>query len=372
MKIKAAFVEEKGTPYQIRTLELAEPEGFDILVKMVASGLCRSDYGERTGNSVEFPNVLGHEGAGIVEKVGEAVTEVKPGDHVILSYGYCGRCKHCVEGHPSSCSDWLAINNQGVNKRGDYVLHTTEGKPVNNFFNQSAFSTHCLVDETNIVKVDKDIDLRILGPLGCGLGTGSGAVFSVLKPKAASSIAIFGTGAVGFAAIMAAKIVGCQMIIAIDINEKRLEVAKECGATHVINSKNTNPAEEIMKLSANQGMDYVIDTTGVPAVMTQALHSVTNSGTFIPLAVTKKEFQLNTFFDLVFGNKKIEGVLIGNTIPKIHLVHLIDFYKKGQFPFDRFIKFYSFDDINQAEADSLTGEVIKSVVVIDDTYQAPN
>lgn len=371
MEIKAALVREKGMPYEISEVKLAEPKEKDVLVKIVASGLCRSDYGERTGNSIQFPNVLGHEGSGIVEKVGTSVTTVKPGDHVILSYAYCGECKHCAEGHPSSCSHWFEVNNMGKNKRGEYVIHTLEGEAVNNFFNQSAFATYSLTDESNIVKVDKDIDLRLVGPLGCGLGTGSGAVLSVLKPNAGSTIAVFGTGAVGFAAIMAAKIVGCSQIIAVDINDARLQTAKECGATTIINSKMTDPKEQIMELTKGIGVDYTIDTTGVPPVMTQALQALTNSGTFIPLAVTKSNFELNTFFDLVFGNKKMEGVLIGNTIPKFHLPRLLDFYKKGEFPFDRFVKFYDFQQINKAEADSLTGEVIKPVVVMDKTYQPP-
>lgn len=370
MKIKAAFVPEKGAPYEISELELAEVQATDVLVKIVASGLCRSDYGERNGNSIEFPNVLGHEGSGIVERVGDAVTSVKPGDHVILSYAYCGECKHCSDGHPSSCEQWLVVNNSGKNTRGEYVLHK-DGEAVNNFFNQSSFSTYSLTDESNVVKVDKDVDLRILGPLGCGLGTGSGAVLRVLQPAVGEGIAVFGTGAVGFAAVMAAKLAGCYPIIAVDINDMRLEKAKELGATHVFNSKEKDPQEFIMGLTEGKGLDYVIDSTGVGPVMTQALHCVSNSGTFVPLAVTKKDFSVNTFFDLVFGNKRVQGVLIGDTIAKYHLPNLIEFYKRGEFPFDQFIKFYDFDDINQAEADSLSGEVIKAVVVMDKDYQPP-
>ncbi|WP_159722827.1 NAD(P)-dependent alcohol dehydrogenase [Enterococcus sp. CSURQ0835] len=371
MKITAALVKEKGAPYEITELELAEVQAQDVLVKIVASGLCRSDYGERNGNSLAFPNVLGHEGAGIVEKVGSAVTSVEVGDHVILSYAYCGKCRHCRAGHPSSCTFWLTVNNQGKNVRGEYVLHTLEEEEVNNFFNQSAFSTYSLTDESNLVKVSKKVDLRLLGPLGCGLGTGSGAVLSVLKPDVGDGIAIFGTGAVGFAAIMAAKLAGCYPIVAIDLHDQRLQTAKKLGASHLINSTSTDPAALIAELTAGVGLPHVIDSTGVPEVMTQALQSVSHSGTFIPLAVTKKHFEVNTFFDLVFGNKKIRGVLIGDTIAKDHLPNLIDFYERGDFPFDQFIKFYDFNEINQAEKDSLSGEVIKAVVVMDQSYEPP-
>lgn len=373
MKIRAAVVEEKGHEYKIMNVSLADPQGTDILVRIVAAGLCRSDYGERNGNSLSFPNVLGHEGSGIVEKVGDGVKSVKPGDHVILSYGYCQSCKGCAEGHPSSCDHWMDINNSGKNARGEYVLHKEDGTPLNNFFNQSSFATYSLVDESNAVRVDKDIDLRLLGPLGCGLGTGSGAVLSVLKPKAGESIAVFGTGAVGFAALMSAKIVGCSTIIAIDINEERLRNAKELGATHIINSsKNSDSvAEDIRDITGGVGVNYAIDTSGFVPIMKQAMSCVTSGGTFVPLAVTKQNFEVNTFFELVFGNKKIVGCLIGDTIPKLHLNNLIDFYRKGQFPFDRFVQYYDFDDIIQAEKDSVSGKVLKSVIVMDPTYLPP-
>ncbi|MBO0475514.1 NAD(P)-dependent alcohol dehydrogenase [Vagococcus sp. DIV0080] len=373
MKIKAAVVSQEGKEYDIQTVNLAEPKESDVLVRIVASGICRSDYAERNGNSVPFPNVLGHEGAGIVEKVGPNVKDLQPGDHVLLSYGYCEECKKCHEGHPSSCYSWLNINNSGVNTRGEHVFTDEGGNSINNFFNQSSFATHSLVDQSNIVKVSKDVDLRLLGPLGCGLGTGSGAVLEVLRPKAGESIAVFGTGAVGFAALMAAKIVGCKTIIALDINEERLSIAKDLGATHVINS-GVNPetvVDQVMAITNGVGVDYAIDTSGVMPVMKQALAIVGNGGTFVPLAVTKKDFEVNTFFDLVFGNKKIVGCLIGDTIPKYHLPRLIDFYLQGQFPFDQFIKFYDFEEINEAEADLISGKTLKSVLVMDKTYQPP-
>lgn len=373
MKIKAAVVEEKGGDYVIQDVIMAEPIGKDVLVKMVASGICRSDYAERNGNSVQFPNVLGHEGSGIVEKIGSSVTGLKPGDHVILSYSYCQECQSCIEGEPASCDRWLEMNNLGKNARGEYTMQKEDGTNLNSFFNQSSFATYTLVDESNIVKVDKDIDLRILGPLGCGLATGSGAVLSVLKPKPGQSIAVFGTGAVGFAAVMAAKISGCSTIIALDINEERLSLAKELGATHVINSKQNSEqvVEMILDLTNGLGVNYSIDTSGVPPVMRQAMEIVRSGGTYVPLAVTPHSFEISTFFDLITRNRKIVGCLIGDTLPKVHLPMLIDFYKDGRFPFDQFVKFYPFEDLKQAEADSVSGKVLKSVVVIDPTYVPP-
>ena len=373
MKIKAAVVKSAGSDYAFETLELQELAKTDVLVKMVASGICRSDHTERLGNLTPFPLVLGHEGAGIVEKIGPDVTDLAVGDHVIITYANCGKCIRCNEGHPSSCFQWSSLNLGGVNFRGEHVFKNEQGEDINNFYIQSSFATYSLADESNLVKVPKEIDLRILGPLGCGLGTGSGSVMNVLQPKAGSSIVVIGTGAVGFGALMAAKIVGCTTIIAVDINEERLKLAKELGATQIFNSQTQRETlvSEIMALTNGIGVDYVVDTSGYNPIMKQALEFLTHGGTFVPLAVSKTDFSLNTFVDLVIGNKKMEGALIGNTIPKHHLLRLINYYQQGQFPFDKFIKFYDFDEIITAEADLISGRTLKSVLVIDKTYQPP-
>jgi len=373
MKVQAAVVNKVGDDYVIKDVELKDVGPNDVLVKIVATGICRSDFAERNGNSVPFPNVLGHEGSGIVEAVGDNVSSVEVGDHVIMTYGYCGHCLKCEEGDPTSCSSFLKINASGVNTEGEYVIHDEDGHEINNFFNQSSFATYSLVDESNLVKVPKSIDLRILGPLGCGLATGSGTVMNTLKPEPGSSIAIFGTGAVGFAALMAAKIMGSTTIIALDINDERLKLASELGATHTINSgeHSDTVVEEIREITNGLGVDYAIDTSGFQPIMHQALEAVASGGKFAPIAVTKKPFEVNTFFDLVFGNKSIVGALIGQGLPKAHLTRLIEFYQQGQFPFDRFIKFYDFDQISEAEKDLVEGRTMKPVLVVDKSYQPP-
>ena len=370
MEIRAAVVEEHGSKYKIENVKLNKPKGNDVLVKIVASGICGSDFAVRSSETVSAPKILGHEGSGIVEEVGEFVTSVKVGDHVVLSYSYCEECEACETGHPASCEKMKAMNYGGKNTRGETVVHKEDNSGVSNFFNQSSFATYSLVDETNIIKVSKDVDLRMMGPLTCGLATGSGAIFNVLKPDAGSTIAVFGAGTVGYAAIMGAKIAGCSKIIAIDIHDSRLEMAKELGATHTINSKKVEDVlGTISEMTDNKNVDYTIDTTGVVPVIKQAITALKLGGTLVPLAITTKPIELNTFRELSNNNKKIVGVLMGDTIPKYHIPKLIDFYQNGQFPFDKLIKFYDFDDINEAETDAMTGKVYKSVLVMDKTYK---
>ena len=371
MKMQAAVVTEAGKDYEIKDLIIKEPTKNEVLVKVVAAGICNTDHSSRMNPLNSFPRVLGHEGSGIVEAIGDSVNDLEVGDHVVLSYAYCAECPSCRSGHPADCEKMLVMNFTGKSSTGDIVIHDEDGNDVYSYFNQSSFATYSLVDRTNVVKVSKKHDLRKMGPLTCGLTTGSGAVFNLLKPEPGSTMAVFGAGAVGYASIMSAKIFGCSKIIAVDINEKRLEMAKELGATHVINSSE-NPetvVEQIKELTGGKGVNYTIDTTGVPLVIKQALVSLANSGSFVALAISKQATEINTYTDLLMGNKKMYGILMGDTIPQDHITNLIDFYERGLFPYDKLIDFYDFEDIVQAEEDAVTGKSFKSVLVIDKTYQ---
>ena len=370
MKIRAAVINEANTDYVLEDLILSEIQEDEILIKMVASGICHSDDVLRTGTSpYPLPVVLGHEGSGIVEKVGRQVTEFQPGDHVVLSYKYCGHCEHCLTGVPASCESWRTLNWAGSRSDGTYMFHKEDGTPVNRFFSQSSFSTHAIVNECNITKVDPTIDLRLIAPLGCGFLTGSGTVINGLKPEPGSTIAVFGTGSVGLAAMMAGKIAGCTKVIGIDIHHNRLEIAKELGATHIINSKEQDVIEEIKKITNNKGVNYAVDTTGVITVIKTALASLANGGVLAPIAAAQGEININTWSELSAFNRSIKGVLMGNAVPQFSIPKLIEFYQAGSFPIDKLIKFYNFSDINQANRDSLSGETIKPVLIIDENYK---
>lgn len=236
-------------------------------------------------------------------------------------------------------------------------------------FDQSSFTSYTVVREANAVKVDKDLDLRRLGPLGCGYVTGSGTVLNTLQPKPGSTIAVFGTGAVGLAAMMAGKISGCTKVIAVDIVPERLALAKELGATDAINSKEEDAVEAIRKLTGGYGVDYAVDTTGVTKVMEDSIQALAQGGTSACIAVTPNHIDLDTWNDLCVGDKSVIGVNMGDSIPQIDIPRLIEFYGQGMFDFDKTEKFYDFDQINEANADSISGKTIKPILVIDKDYK---
>lgn len=371
MKVKAAVVNKVNGPYEFEELELQEIQHDEVIVKVVASGICHSDEALRVGDAeYPLPVVLGHEGAGIIEKIGASVKGFKVGDQVVMAYNSCGSCPSCRTGHPSSCVEWTVLNMSGGRADGSPVFKKADGSAVSNFFTQSSFATHTITNVHNLIKVEADADLRLVGPLGCGFLTGAGTVVNGLKPSVGESIVVFGTGAVGLGALMTAKIEGCGKIIAVDIHDSRLDIAKELGATHTINSKTEDLAARISEITDGAGANYSIDTTGVSAVMKASLDVLGIQGIAAPVAVTPNSIEMNTFMDLVLLNKTIKGVLMGDSIPQLAIPKLIEFHKQGQFAFDKLVQFYKFDEINEASADSTSGKTIKPIVIIDESYRA--
>jgi len=314
---------------------------------------------------VPLPAVLGHEGSGIVEKVGAGVTTLEPGDHVVMGFAHCGKCNQCLSGHPYVCERFFELNFVGKMEDGTCRHHNHANEDLSIFFGQTSFGTYTVVNERNVVKVDKDVDLALLGPLGCGIQTGSGAVLNRLKPESGSSIIVFGAGAVGLSALMAAKSIGCSTIIAVDVHDNRLELAKELGATHTINGRNVNVPEEVKKIVAG-GANYAVETAGVPGILRQAVDSLGIRGVVCQIGApplgTEEKIDVN---DLLLANKTITGVVEGDSVPRIFIPQLISLYKDGKFLFDKLVKFYRFEDINQAVADSKSGSTIKPIIKID-------
>lgn len=370
MKIKAAVVEKMGDPFVIKDdIELHEVGPTDVQVHMVASGICHSDEAIRKGDaSLGYPVILGHEGAGIVEKVGSEVQNLKPGDHVVMAFYADGLCDKCLSGIPTQCRHYADYNLSGVRFDGEDQFQE-DGKHISDMFNQSSFTTTTVTNQRNCVKVDNDVDLRKAGPLGCGYITGSGTVFNTLKPRPGQTIAVFGTGAVGLAAMMAGKISGCTKVIAVDIVPSRLELAKELGATDAINSKEEDPVEKIKELTGGYGVDYAVDTTGVSAVMKNGIDSLAQGGTLAAIAVTANNLEFSTWNDLCTSDRKVIGVNMGDAIPQIDVPRLLAFNKLGMFDYEKTEKFYDFEDINQADADSVSGKTIKPVLIIDKDYK---
>ncbi len=362
MKMKAAVAWEKDAALKIEEVELASPKSTEVLVKLVGVGVCHTDACAINGMiPVQLPLVLGHEGAGIVEAVGDAVRDVKVGDHVVLSYYSCGHCERCRQGEPNMCLDYERVNFGGTYADGTCRI-SKDGKDIGCFFGQSSFAEYAVTDEENCVVIDKDVDLGIMGPLGCGIQTGAGAVSNKLKPEAGSSKVVFGCGAVGLSALMMASACGCAKVIAVDTVDSRLDMARTLGATHVINGKNADAIEEIRKITG-VGADYSLDTTAVPAVMLQAIRCLKRKGTCAVVGSSgDKTVPIMMMDDIMGAARTLVGVVEGDSVPKLYIPKLIELYKLGKFPFDKLIKEYRFEEINQAFEDSRTGKTIKPII----------
>lgn len=363
MEITAAVVREKGRPFSVERLELEGPRPEEVLVRVIGAGICHTDLIVRDQwYEVPLPAVLGHEGSGVVEAVGEGVTKVEVGDHVVLSYLSCGECANCKQGRPPYCFKLYELNFGGARPDGSSAIRQ-DGRTIHaHFFAQSSFATYALATERNVVKIRRDVPLEIMGPLGCGIQTGAGGVLNSLHPVAGTSIVVFGTGSVGMSAIMAARVAGCATIIGVDIKPGRLELARELGATHTINaSESGDLVEEIRELTGG-GADYTVETTASPAVFRQAVDSLTLGGVcgLIGAAALGTEVSLD-MNNILFG-RTVRGIIEGDSIPDIFIPRLIELYTQGRFPFDRLIRFYELDEINTAAEDSERGDVLKPVL----------
>lgn len=359
MKIKAAVTPSQGAHFVFNEVTLDEPKSNELKVKIVATGVCHTDAVARDLGLTPYPAVFGHEGAGIVTEIGSEVTGFEIGNHVVMSFAHCGRCENCLTGHPTVCSDFNKLNFGGKMEDGTSRLHK-DGKDYSNFFGQSSFGNHAIVHSRNAVKVDKSVDLALLGPLGCGIQTGAGTVLNRLKPEFGSSIAIYGCGAVGLSAVMAAKIIGSRHIIAVDVHDSRLELAKKLGATHAFNGSKVDVVKEIKALT-NGGPLYAVETTGVPKVVKQCLNALRPLGQAAIVGITP-EMKLDVHNDLMAEGKSMIGVIEGDSVPRVFIPKLIDYYKAGKFPFDQLIRFYEFKDIEKAFEDSKTGATIKPIL----------
>jgi aryl-alcohol dehydrogenase len=364
MNIKAAILKESYQPFVVEEINMDdELRTNEVLVRVLATGLCHTDIAVRDLQlPAALPAILGHEGAGVVIRTGSNVTKIKPGDHVVIAPSSCGKCSYCLSGHPSYCINFYALNIAGQRTDGSCPYHDKNGKNVSGFFfGQSSFGTYSLTSENNLVKVQNDVPLEILGPLGCGFQTGAGTVLNVLRPNAGESIAVFGVGPVGLAAMMAAKASGCTTIIAVDVHDNRLALAMSLGATHIINSKVQNAKQYINEYILPGGVHYSVDTTGRNDVITQAVSSLRPMGNcaLVGIASTAK-LEIDVF--PIMAGQTIHYVIEGDSVPDIFIPQLIELYKQGLFPFDKLIKFYELDEINQAVADSESGITLKAVI----------
>jgi aryl-alcohol dehydrogenase len=363
--ITAAVVRTKGGPWSLETLELDEPRDDEVLVRIKAVGICHTDLSIRDQYlPLRLPIVLGHEGAGVVERVGARVKELTPGDHVVLAPLCCGSCGNCQSGLQVYCEQFLPLNIGLRRPDGSATLRAAEGKMHGAFFGQSSFATHALANERNAIKAPRDVPLEMLGPLGCGIQAGAGTILNALRPKAGASLAVFGAGSVGLSAIMAARLVGCTTIIAVDVKENRLQLARELGATHAINNASGDVVDQIKQLTAGRGVDYSLDATAVPAVIRQAFDCLATPGVCAVLGLARHGTEVSFDINSLGNGRTVRGVTEGESVPKVFIPALIELWRQGRFPFDRLIRTYDFADINQAAADIASGETLKPVLLM--------
>ncbi|MCD7792142.1 MAG: NAD(P)-dependent alcohol dehydrogenase [Oscillospiraceae bacterium] len=361
------MVTREANQYALETVELDDPKSGEVRVKIIACGLCHTDIAAMAQFiPMKLPGVMGHEGVGVVDAVGPNVKELQPGDRVILSFPSCGCCNSCRSGRPYACKDSYPLYFSGAYQDGTRRLHQGS-EDISALFGQGAFAEYAIVAERNAVKVDVDTDEELipLCSLGCGIQTGAGTVINRIKPEAGSSIAVFGCGAVGMAAIMAAKLCGCTTIIGIDIVPSRLSLAQELGATHVINGKETDDIVSAVRAITDGGTNYSVECSGVPALAVNSIECLGIEGLSVIVSVTGElEMKFKPEPTLMTPCRTFAGYVEGGSNPKLFIPRLVRLYKAGKLPVEKLVKTYKFADIGSAISDSHSGEVIKPVLLM--------
>ena len=361
---RAAVLEAPGE-LVVSDVEFADPGPGEVLVTLVASGLCHTDLGVIAGG-IPFPSpgIIGHEGAGIVDRVGEGVTGLAVGDKVLLSFTSCGSCEACDSAHPAYCETWLPRNLLGMLRPEGSADVTRDGAPVaSHFFGQSSFGQYAIADERSAVKVDAEADLTVLAPLGCGVLTGFGSMWNVLDPREGDIVAVYGAGAVGLSAVIAAAQRNPSQLIAIDLVDERLRLAEEFGATATINAGTEDVGARLAALTGGRGVSLSFDTTGNPKVARGALDAASVRGTVLVCGAPPPGTEILVDIQGILSGKVLRGVTMGDTDPATLIPRLIALHAEGKLPLERLEKHYPLDEIGRAADDMHHGVTVKPVIV---------
>lgn len=362
----AAVARAPRADFTIETVSLDGPRAGEVLVRIAGVGLCHTDLVARDQFiPIPLPAVLGHEGAGVVEAVGEGVTKVLPGDRVVLGFSSCGHCRRCAENLPSYCQAFPALNYSGARPDGSSPIRIGGEAVSGAFFGQSSFAAHAIVPERNIVKIDaKEVPLPLLGPLGCGFQTGAGGVMRSMACPAGSTIAIFGGGPVGLAAVMAAVVQACATIILVEPFAARRQLGLELGATHVVDPAAGDVAAAIRAILPG-GVEFAFETSGRESVVETALASLASHGLLGLVGVPPRpesSIGINLAALITYGHR-IHGIVEGDSDPDRFIPELVELYRAGRFPFDRLIRTFPLSEINEAVAAQARGECVKAVLI---------
>ncbi len=370
IKTRAAVAWEAGKPLSIEEVDLMPPQKGEVLVRIVATGVCHTDAYTLSGADPEgvFPAILGHEGAGIVEAIGEGVTSVAVGDHVIPLYTpECGQCKFCKSGKTNLCQAIRATQGKGLMPDGT-TRFFKDGKPIFHYMGTSTFAEHTVVPEISLAKISKAAPLEKVCLLGCGVTTGMGAVKNTAKVQPGDTVAVFGLGGIGLSVIIGAVMAKASRIIVIDINEDKFDIAKKLGATDVVNPKNFDkPIQDVIVEMTDGGVDFSFECIGNVKVMRSALeccHKGWGESVIIGVAAAGQEISTRPF-QLVTG-RIWKGSAFGGVKGRSQLPGIVEQYMNGEFELDTFITHtMGLDDINHAFDLMHEGKSIRSVILFD-------
>ncbi len=356
--VRGVIARAKDAPVETVDIVIPDPGPHDVVVRVQACGVCHTDLHYRDGGiNDEFPFLLGHEAAGVVESVGAAVTHVAEGDYVVLNWrAVCGECRACRRGRPWYCFD---THNASV------PMTLTDGTPLTPALGVGAFADKTLVHEKQCTKVDPETDPAVAGLLGCGVMAGIGAAMNTGNVSRGDSVAVIGCGGVGDAAIAGARLAGAGTIIAIDRDQRKLDWAKDFGATHTIDATSEDVVERIKELTGGFGADVVIDAVGRPETWQQAFYGRDLAGTVVLVGVPTPDMKLEMpLIDLFSHGGALKSSWYGDCLPERDFPMLVDLYRQGRLPLDRFVtERIGIDEVEQAFAAMGEGRVLRSVVV---------
>ncbi len=364
MRATAAVMPERHGRWTLESIDVAEPGPREVLVRVVASGICQTDVHARDGFfPIPYPAVFGHEGAGVVERVGSEVTTLVPGDHVIMANPSCGQCDDCRAGYETYCVNAATLKQSGYRADGRSLSFGRGGEPIyGSFFQQSSFASLTVATERNTIRVPKDAPLDVLAAFPCGVNTGAGAVLNVLKPAPGDAYVAFGTGTVGFAGLLAAKLCGCDPIIAVDLFDDRLELALNLGATHAVNAKRPDLVAEVKRLAGGRGARFCLEAAGFPEALRPAVDVLAPRGTACLVGSARPGVEVSLEMKTIQQGRIVRGCVQGESDVKTFLPRLIGLFADGKLPIDRLVRHYPHAAINDAVADMLAGSTIKAVL----------
>ena len=365
MEIKAALFRQANQPLTVESVDLDEPGPLEVLVRTVATGVCHSDLHVFEGNSrfsMAEPIVLGHEAAGVVEAVGDRVTVVQPGDHVVVCLsGFCGSCEQCLTGHPNLCTGAIVSRRPPAAPR-----LSQDGRPLQQFLNLATWAEKMLVHENSLVKIDEDLPLDRAALISCGVLTGMGAALRTSGLQAGQTVAVFGCGGVGLSIIQGARIGGARQIIAVDMFDSKLEMARAVGATHTVNSGNDDPVKAVRELTGGAGVDHTFEAVGITTLVRQAIECLAIRGTATIVGVLPPGANIEFPWMAIRPECKVQTSRMGSTRFRIDIPRYLEFYRQGRLLLDEMVtKRGHLEDVNEAFRAMKAGEVARTVLTFD-------